>query len=346
MLQWGNIMAETMVFQSPVYIYAKEKGFLLLSAKRRAEHNVKQLNITLEATDHCLGGRGSQFLLESFLGYDTIILNNVVKTLGGRGYLYNQQTQELWNLNVSGEYMELDAIEYFIWKTEVALRSIILFVITTTLVAFCNRQTQLHIFNFTVQFRNQHRRPSMGPVIFYHLIESLVLGLVMVGVLLCVSVFIDDKTLALLSLFEVWWIEMFTCVSLRTRTSLVYFPRFVMCYFLLFYAYIIAFPLGYHYVAFLCLSFGIEHLMTSFFLHFEIPAVMNGSISYSRPRAIPLLPRSLFLLVRSYTTANPNNNTNNLNVNNIINHNHNNNNNNNPNVNRPNVDFQNRLHVD
>jgi hypothetical protein len=41
----------------PVYIYAAERGFLLLSDEIKAKHNVIKRNITLDADDPCFGGR-------------------------------------------------------------------------------------------------------------------------------------------------------------------------------------------------------------------------------------------------------------------------------------------------
>lgn len=122
------------------------------------------------------------------------------------------------------------------------------------------------------------RRHALGPLVVTHLLESFVLILVMVGVLLCVAEFMEDKALSLLTLFLVWCIEIFTLVryghstpacqhyaqlssvvyhftfapyllhlafsfltyfcSIRTITTMKFFPRFVACFFMLFYIYI------------------------------------------------------------------------------------------------------------
>lgn len=298
-IHWADIMIEDLaLWQDPVYVYAREKGYLYLSAKRKEEHGVKTLNVTLDSDDPCLAP--GQFLLEAFVGYDTVILNNLVGTLGGKGHAYNKQTYELWSLNYivhEAGTMKMEA--YILWKLEVAFRSILLFFVTTTLVSFCMKHTQLHIFQFTIQMRHQSlQRSSLVPVVVSHLLESLVLILVMVGVLLCVAEFMPDKTISLLVLFLMWATELFTLLAIRTHASLKYFPRFVMCCFLLFYVYMFSFPLGFHYIAFLCLSFSIEMLLLYFYIQHEMPAVRNGTINYSRTRAIPIFPRSLFVLLR------------------------------------------------
>lgn len=107
-IQWGHLLLDTGMLPDPIFTYAREKGFLLLSSKRRLEHGIRTLNLTLDASDSCLGSRPMQLILEAFIGYDTIILNNIVHTLGGRGYLYNQQTHDLWNLNFAGEIEQLN----------------------------------------------------------------------------------------------------------------------------------------------------------------------------------------------------------------------------------------------
>ena len=54
-------------------------------------------------------------------------------------------------------------------------------------------------------------------------------------------------------------------------------------------------PLGFHYIAYLCLSFSIEVLIVYFYLQHEMPAIQNGSINYSRTRAVPLYSRPVSL---------------------------------------------------
>ena len=114
-VHWADLMIDELaLWQDPVYVYSREKGYLYLSAKRKEEHGVKTLNITLDSDDPCLFP--GHLLLEAFVGYpfinilfflfffilrryDTVVLNNIVGTLGGRGYAYNKQTYELWSLN-------------------------------------------------------------------------------------------------------------------------------------------------------------------------------------------------------------------------------------------------------
>lgn len=67
-MHWTDIMIEELtMWQDPEYVYAREKGYLYLSSKRREEHGVKTLNITLDSDDDCLSP--GQFLLEAFVGY-------------------------------------------------------------------------------------------------------------------------------------------------------------------------------------------------------------------------------------------------------------------------------------
>jgi len=147
-------MDELALWQDPVYVYSREKGYLYLSARRKEEHGVKTLNITLDSDDPCLFP--GHLLLEAFVGYDTVILNNIVGTLGGKGYAYNKQTYELWSLNyIVHEAGTIRLDDFIMWKLEVAFRSIMIFIVSATLVSFCMKHIQIHIFQFTMQMRHQ-----------------------------------------------------------------------------------------------------------------------------------------------------------------------------------------------
>ena len=73
------------------------------------------------------------------------------------------------------------------------------------------------------------------------------------------------------------------------------FPSILFSFtYLLFFSFLFS-PLGFHYIAYLCLSFSIEVLIVYFYLQHEMPAIQNGSINYSRTRAVPLYSRPVSL---------------------------------------------------
>jgi hypothetical protein len=54
----------------------------------------------------CFGIPISAWLVRSFIGYDTVVMNWAISTFGGRGYLYNTYSKDHFNLNFAAEFMD------------------------------------------------------------------------------------------------------------------------------------------------------------------------------------------------------------------------------------------------
>ncbi|KAK2978400.1 hypothetical protein RJ640_026831 [Escallonia rubra] len=95
----------------------------------------------------------------------------------GKGYLYNYQTKEFYNLTYAHEQPEGSATfgDYFATKCGVLMMSLFVFFTTTMSVSFTLRETQTRMLKFTVQLQHhaRHRLPTFQ-LIFVHVIESLV----------------------------------------------------------------------------------------------------------------------------------------------------------------------------
>ncbi|KAH7679164.1 Membralin protein [Dioscorea alata] len=267
----------------PTYLYTVEKGYFLLPEAAKSRHNLQTVNITLSAQNSCFGNRWQQLLINSFVGYDTILMNSLLNS-PGQGYLYNYQTKEFYDLSYGHEPSEGSARfgDYFVTKCGVLIMSLFVFFTTTMSVSFTLRETQSRMLRFTVQLQHhaRHRLPTFQ-LIFVHVIESLVFVPIMIGILFFLFEFYDDQLLAFLVLTLVWLCELFTLISVRTPISMQFFPRFFLLYFLVFHIYFFSYSYGFSYLAFSTTAAFMQHLILYFWNRFEVPALQR----YTRTRA-------------------------------------------------------------
>ncbi|XP_024514830.1 membralin isoform X2 [Selaginella moellendorffii] len=275
----------------PMYLYSVEKGYLILSEVAKVQHEIRTVNVSICAQNACFGNRWQRFLIDNFVGYDTILMNSLL-TARDKGYLYNFQTKELYNLNylqessgvshgVEGKlsFMRLCCthivfVDYVVFKFGVLIMSLFVFFTTTMSVSFTLRETQARMLKFTVQLQHhaRHRLPTFH-LIFIHVFESLVFVPIMIGILFFLFEFFDDQLLAFMVLTLVWLCELFTMISVRTRISMQYFPRFFFLYFMVFHIYFFSYTYGFSYLAFSATAGFMQHLVLFFWNRFEIPAL-------------------------------------------------------------------------
>ncbi|KAL0915738.1 hypothetical protein M5K25_013192 [Dendrobium thyrsiflorum] len=261
----------------PTYLYTVEKGYFLLPEGAKSQHNIQTVNVTISAQNPCFGNRWKQLLINSFVGYDTILMNSLLSS-PGLGYLYNFQTREFFDLSHGYEPSEGSARfgDYFVTKCGVLIMSLFVFFTTTMSVSFTLRETQSRMLKFTVQLQHhaRHQLPTFQ-LIFVHVIESLVFVPIMIGILFFLFEFYDDQLLAFLVLILVWLCELFTMISVRTSISMQFFPRFFLLYFLVFHIYFFSYPYGFSYLAFSATAAFMQHLILYFWNRFEVPALQR-----------------------------------------------------------------------
>ena len=90
----------------------------------------------------------------------------------------------------------------------------------------------------------------------------------------------------------------------RTVESIMYFPRFLFAYFLLFHIYYFSCPFGFGYLAFYTFVSFTHHLILFFVNHYELPALANGQVSTSRPRVLQLRRTTFTARVNLFVPAN------------------------------------------
>lgn len=261
----------------PTYLYTVEKGYFLLPEGAKSRHNIHTVNISISARHSCFGNRWQQLLINSFVGYDTILMNSLLSS-PGQGYLYNYQTKEFYDLSYAHDSTEGSTRfgDYLVTKCGVLIMSLFVFFTTTMSVSFTLRETQTRMLKFTVQLEHhaRHRLPTFQ-LIFVHVIESLVFVPIMIGILFFLFEFYDDQLLAFMVLIIVWMCELFTLISVRTPISMKFFPRFFLLYFLVFHIYFFSYPYGFTYLAFAATAVFMQHLILHFWNQFEVPALQR-----------------------------------------------------------------------
>jgi len=154
-------------------------------------------------------------------------------------------------------------------------------------VSLSLRETQLRILQFTADIQHYGRSGlPWSKIIIAHIMKSMVFVMIMIGVLFCVAALLEDKVMALILLTLVWICEFFAVICLRSRLSIIYFPRFFFLYFFFFLIYYFSFPFGFSYVAFFTTVELLQHAMLHFINHYEIPALQSGAVSATNPRQI------------------------------------------------------------
>ncbi|KAJ0254616.1 Membralin-like protein [Hirschfeldia incana] len=273
-VQW--LERRTQEFE-PTYLYTMEKGYFLLPDEAKSRHNIRTANVSISARHPCFGNRLQQLTINRVVGYDTIIMNSLQNS-AGKGYLYNFQTREFYNLSYSQELSEGSSQfgDYLVTKCGVLMMSLFVFFTTTMSVSFTLRETQTRMLKFTVQLQHhaQHRLPTFQ-LIFVHVIESLVFVPIMIGILFFLFEFYDDQLLAFMVLVLVWLCELFTLISVRTPISMKFFPRFFLLYFLVFHIYFFSYAYGFSYLALMTTAAFMQHLILYFWNRFEVPALQR-----------------------------------------------------------------------
>mmetsp|Transcript_25820 Transcript_25820/g.33850 ORF Transcript_25820/g.33850 Transcript_25820/m.33850 type:complete len:929 (+) Transcript_25820:122-2908(+) len=275
------------VYPENIYLYSMEKGYLMLNQQLRDLHKIKTAECTILPKYECFGPKEVHFLIHQLVGYDTIIMNWVISLSDRQGFFYNVRSRELANLNHAKDF--LDKIQNHqsaaLFRFGVLFTTCFLFFTTTTLVSFTLRETQTRMLKFTFLLQHHVRNHlPYAPLIFTHVVESLIFVPIMVGILFFLFEFFSDQMLAFMVLSMVWTCEVYSVISVRTRISITYFPRIFLLYFTVFHVYFFCYPFGFSYLALFTTMLFLIHSMLYFWNRFEVPAFQTGTISINRPR--------------------------------------------------------------
>ncbi|KAF1336174.1 hypothetical protein FI667_g815, partial [Globisporangium splendens] len=229
-----------------------------------------------------------KWFLEHVLGYDTILMNQLAKQYGARGFFYRESFKVIADMNY-GVFNPDDAAKS--WLLFVALKFkvlhtiVFLFFILTALVAFVLTETQKRMLTFTELFQNRSQlQLPVANLVLAYFAQSLMFVPILVGMLFFLFELYKDQLLAFAVLSMMWMGESFSVISVRSRLSQAYFPPLFFGLFAIFHLYFFAFPFGFSYVVFAAMAMLLGLLTLFFWNNFEIPALNHGQISLRRPR--------------------------------------------------------------
>ncbi|KAE9249448.1 hypothetical protein PF004_g3394 [Phytophthora fragariae] len=266
------------------FVYAPQKTlFALLEHAQVLQTDVTMDTLYLPMKSQCFELRWLDALplwtliRDRVVGYDTILVNQLLKRYGARGFFYREDSRVVVDMSygvfnpaaAAQSWLRLVAMKFKILHT-----ILFLFFVLTALVAFVLIETQKRMLTFAALFQNrlQLQIPFANLVVTF-LAQSLLFVPVMVGMLFFLFELYKDRLLAFGVMTVMWVGESFSVVSVRTRLSQAYFPPLFFCLFTLFHVYLFSFPFGFSYVALGVMSILLLQLMLFFWNCFEIPAL-------------------------------------------------------------------------
>jgi len=242
---------------------------------------------TIQISESELGS----WLWRALAGHDTILANAALIAFGAIGQLFiDDGSDRYYDLAKLGDTQN----SWLFTKTAVTLKTLFLLFSTSTLAAYTLRETQTRMLRFAYlikQFVSNHQ--SYLQLVIAHLLDSLVFAPITLGMLSFLYEFFNDQFLALLILSLVWGCELFAAISLRSPIAIRILPHIIILYLAALHFYIFCAPLGFHYLALFTTLAFIGHAMFFFWNHFELPALLAGRVSPTRPRAVYLSSLSM-----------------------------------------------------
>lgn len=92
------------------YLYAMDRGLLMMSKTSLSARNLTILQLNLNTNDSCFGQSQRSMLTRLFLGFDIAVTNWAIAAFDGKGFLFNTQSSELYNLNFASDFMSKKGI--------------------------------------------------------------------------------------------------------------------------------------------------------------------------------------------------------------------------------------------
>lgn len=222
---------QTLFDMPTVYTYSVDKKLLIDIGRSNytgSEYESKRiLDIQIPRHVSCFGPQILVTTLQTFVTYDTVLINWMASTFGGQGYLMNTHSGEIFNLDLlkefttltNGKKTELDFqrcwsmkpdiwtfisrllekfYQRFMFKCYVLVSTVFLFFTTSTIVSFTLRETQERMLKFThlLQYHIT-RRLSYATLVFTHVVETLVFVPIMIGILFFLFEFFHDQVVSI-----------------------------------------------------------------------------------------------------------------------------------------------------
>ena len=201
----------------------------------KVNYNFINVELFIDPNSSCFDFIPNKWMFNSIIGHDTLTILWIWKIYGEKGFLYNLDTKQFYDLKVPIPKPSDNILNKILFKMNAVGSTIFLFFSTSSLVSYTLRETQARMLKFTylLQHHIQHNLPISG-IIFTHVTESLLFVPMMVGLLFFLREFFRDQIIAFTVLSLVWCVEVFAIISLRTAIATNFFPR-LFCIYLSFY---------------------------------------------------------------------------------------------------------------
>jgi len=236
----GNISAITSGLTRVHFSFSKTKGFAFLTpdltnpSSSTAKYGISTQIVAISKTDvRCFGEPFLQQAVFRILGPDLVMINWLLAVSNGSGYIYNPSKDQIIDLerhpitnirNANNRFPlfsiehVFDAAQWRAWfrpwgsKIRNAMKTCLIYFISTNLVSFLMRVAQERILELSIQIQNhQQENRSIIPLFVTHVADCFVFIPIAVGVLFYLKEFYQgDWVIALTFLAVVFICELFS----------------------------------------------------------------------------------------------------------------------------------------
>jgi len=244
--------------------YSLEIGFLRLSPATRQKLDIPvHIEVLDPVNNQCFGNSLSRFILDSFLGYDDVLMSSI-KSLAekedNKGYLRNVVT--------GAQYHFVSR-----WSSSTSyLAAALVMMVFTVSISMLLRYSQHQIFVFIVDLLQML---EFNTNITFPAAPLLTVILALVGMEAIMSEFFEDTTTAFYVILIVWICDQYDAICCHTNVTRRYWLRFFYLYHTAFYAYHYRFSGQYSSLALLTMWLFTQHSMIYFFHHYELPLILQ-----------------------------------------------------------------------
>lgn len=296
------------------YVFTTEISLVTMPLQMLNQHNFKIINISLAGMPMCYGNAISQLFIP-FGGYDTVMQNNLMTSIKKGGILVTA-TDNYYIWSLSDIVMYRDFPEWLVLKISIVVESLFSFFaiscVTALLVRVLISSGVVLVFPifwmFGVPVINNRiialSYPWLGvpielmrasnltptPFIISHLVKVVIYYMLYEAAQLAFSMWFYNSRYPSpvdLWLFAVMLIlEYYSMVFIRSKASIMLFPRVSLLLFLLYNFYFYSFPAGFDMLAINTIFLALVYLMFYCARNFEFDAYMRGEVSLDQPRAL------------------------------------------------------------
>lgn len=228
-------------FSDVYFSYSQVKGYVYMTPSNPATSTPilrgisSQIVAVSKSDTRCFGEPFLQHTVFRLLGPDIVMMNWLLAISDGTGYIYNPRTDKLLDLrqyhitntrnskprgfNLSASTI-LDMSNWSSWfrpwatKFATALKTCLIYFISTNIVSFLLRVTQARLLELALQIRSHWQAGrSILPLFVTHVADSFVFVPITIGVVFFLREFYQwDWRIAMMVLIVLWFCEAFSFI--------------------------------------------------------------------------------------------------------------------------------------